>query len=133
MKTRIIIPLLILIVLIVLVIVRLPKDSDDTVKTLSLPVATTTAPIATSTSVTPTTNSYTLAQVATHNSQASCWSAISGKVYDLTAWISQHPGGSRAILSICGKDGTAAFTGKHGGQARPASELAGFDIGVLVQ
>jgi hypothetical protein len=27
----------------------------------------------------------------------------------------------------------AAFNGQHGGQARPASELAGFKIGTLAQ
>ncbi len=76
---------------------------------------------------------YTLAQVATHGSQASCWTAINGKVYDVTTWISQHPGGQQAILSLCGKDGSAAFNGQHGGQARPASELATFLIGTLAQ
>ena len=74
---------------------------------------------------------YTLAQVATHDSAASCWSAINGKVYDLTSWINQHPGGPQAILSICGVDGSSAFNDQHGGQSRPANELAGFAIGTL--
>lgn len=74
---------------------------------------------------------YTMAEVATHNSKQSCWTVISGSVYDLTDWISAHPGGERAILGLCGIDGTAAFEGQHGGQARPASELAGFKIGAL--
>ena len=74
---------------------------------------------------------YTMAQVAAHNSSASCWSAINGSVYDLTSFISQHPGGQAAIKSLCGVDGSAAFNGQHGGQARPASELVGFKIGVL--
>jgi cytochrome b involved in lipid metabolism len=52
-------------------------------------------------------------------------------VYDLTAWISKHPGGERAILSICGKDGSAAFNDQHGGQRRPANELSGFKIGTI--
>lgn len=77
------------------------------------------------------TKTYTTAQVAQHSSSSSCWTAINGKVYDVTAWISQHPGGQQAILSLCGKDGSAAFNGQHGGQARPASELASFYIGVL--
>ena len=74
---------------------------------------------------------YTLADVAIHNSGASCWSAINGGVYDLTSWINQHPGGPQAILSICGKDGSSAFNAQHGGQNRPANELAGFEIGTL--
>lgn len=76
-------------------------------------------------------SSYTLANIAVHNNGSSCWSAINGGVYDLTSWINQHPGGSQAILSICGKDGSAAFNDQHGGQRRPANELAGFKIGVL--
>lgn len=75
---------------------------------------------------------YTLAQVAVHNSSSSCWSAINGKVYDLTSWINQHPGGKSAILSLCGKDGSAAYNDQHGGQRRPANELAGFYLAPLI-
>lgn len=79
----------------------------------------------------PTT--FTAAQVAAHASVSSCYSSVNGSVYDLTAWISQHPGGSAAIKSMCGADGSAAFNGQHGGQGRPESELAGFKIGALVR
>ncbi len=76
---------------------------------------------------------YTLAELATHNKPIHCLSAINGKVYDLTAWVNKHPGGDKAILSICGKDGSAAFNGQHGGQAMQANTLAGFEVGVLAQ
>lgn len=74
-----------------------------------------------------------MAIVATHSSEQSCWTTINGNVYDVTKWISQHPGGSGAILRLCGKDGTDSFAGKHGGQPRPASELASFKIGTLAK
>lgn len=77
---------------------------------------------------------YTLAEVTKHNSQTSCWTAIAGQVYDLTPFIAQHPGGVDAIMVLCGKDGTAAFTGQHGAVDRgrsPQKELAGLEIGVL--
>ncbi|MBP9711504.1 MAG: cytochrome b5 domain-containing protein [Candidatus Pacebacteria bacterium] len=77
------------------------------------------------------TDSYTMAEVATHNTQADCWTTISGSVYNVTSWISEHPGGAKAIIGLCGIDGTAGFTGQHGGQPRPATELAGFKIGAL--
>jgi len=77
--------------------------------------------------------SYTLAQVAQHGDASSCWAAINGNVYDLTNWINQHPGGPERILSICGTDGSAAFNAQHGGQGRPAQELAQFYIGPLAQ
>jgi cytochrome b involved in lipid metabolism len=76
---------------------------------------------------------YTMAQVAAHNTASSCYTAINGSVYNVTAWIKQHPGGAQAIVSLCGTDGTAAFSGQHGGASRPASELAAFKIGVLAK
>ena len=90
-------------------------------------------PVTTVTTVTPASvlTSYTLAQVALHANATSCWSAVNGGVYDLTAWIGQHPGGKQAILSICGKDGSAAFNDQHSGQRRPANELASFKIATL--
>jgi cytochrome b involved in lipid metabolism len=85
---------------------------------------------------TPTTeesvNGYTLAQVSERNSAAECWVVIDGGVYDLTQWIRSHPGGSGAILNLCGKDGTASFTSQHGGQAGPSSTLDGYYLAPLV-
>ena len=77
-------------------------------------------------------NGYTLAQVSERNSAAECWVAIDGGVYDLTQWIRSHPGGSGAILNLCGKDGTASFTSQHGGQARPSSTLDGYYLAPLL-
>lgn len=83
------------------------------------------------TSSTPTPSGYTLADVKTHNSATSCWSAINGNVYDLTSWVNAHPGGRMAILMICGKDGSPLFNTQHGGQNKPASILTKFKIGAL--
>ena len=44
--------------------------------------------------------SYTMADVAKHNSQTDCWAAIDGDVYDLTQWISRHPGGPDKIIGV---------------------------------
>lgn len=74
---------------------------------------------------------YTLTEVAEHADANSCWTAIDGKVYDLTEWIPLHPGGSDKILALCGTDGSAAFTQQHSGQAKPAEELAMQLIGTL--
>ena len=79
-----------------------------------------------------TVNGFTLAQVSERNSAAECWVAIDGGVYDLTQWIRSHPGGSGAILNLCGKDGTSSFTSQHGGQARPSSTLDGYYLAPLV-
>lgn len=74
---------------------------------------------------------YTMADVQSHNTRESCWAAINGNVYDLTTWISRHPGGETPIVGLCGTDGTAAFTNQHGGQSRPASMLALLKIGTI--
>jgi cytochrome b involved in lipid metabolism len=76
---------------------------------------------------------YTLDQVATHKDETSCWTTIDGNVYDLTSWISQHPGGKDTIKMICGKDGSAAFHNQHGEEQRTADLLASFKIGTLAQ
>lgn len=75
---------------------------------------------------------YTAADVAAKNSRSACWVIISGSVYNLTEWINKHPGGSGAISSLCGTDGTDAFEGKHGGEARASSTLDSYYLGPLI-
>jgi cytochrome b involved in lipid metabolism len=74
---------------------------------------------------------YMMADVEARNSEAECWTVIRGEVYDLTAWIREHPGGARGILSLCGTDGTQAFERQHGGRTGPESTLDGYVIGSL--
>ena len=81
--------------------------------------------------VTPTPAGYTMAQVKANNTAKSCWSVIDGYVYDLTNWINSHPGGSGAILFLCGTDGSNAFKAQHENQARPAVRLDGYKLGPL--
>ena len=96
------------------------------------PTATPTAkPTATPTSPSAQPGTYTVAEVAKHNTAADCWSVVNNNVYDLTPYVSSHPGGASVIKAICGKDGSAAFSGQHGGAATPTSVLAGFKLGAL--
>lgn len=71
--------------------------------------------------------------VAANNTPASCWTIVSGQVYNLTEWIARHPGGSRQIEGMCGRDATADFERQHSGEGRPASSLAAYLIGSLGQ
>ncbi|MCX6447031.1 MAG: cytochrome b5-like heme/steroid binding domain-containing protein [Actinobacteria bacterium] len=80
---------------------------------------------------TATTSGYTMAQVAANNSAKSCWAAIEGSVYNLTNWINSHPGGTGAIISLCGTEATSSFKGRHGNQSRPAAQLSGYLLGPL--
>jgi len=77
----------------------------------------------------PVESKYSMANIAKNNSTSSCWAAISGKAYNLTDWISKHPGGAGAIVSICGTDATSVFQGRHGGQSGPASSLSSYLLG----
>ena len=45
----------------------------------------------------------TPSEVSKHNSKESCWVIISGQVYDVTEYLDDHPGGSKAILRFAGK------------------------------
>jgi cytochrome b involved in lipid metabolism len=74
---------------------------------------------------------YTTQTVAMHNTKSSCWTIVNGNVYDITKYITQHPGGESRIMSVCGTNGTSAFEGQHGGDSRPENTLAKFLLGPL--
>lgn len=44
-----------------------------------------------------------------HSSEEDCWASFEGKVYDLTQFKDDHPGGKKKIMLVAGKDGTALF------------------------
>jgi hypothetical protein len=95
------------------------------------PVVTPTPTASATPTATPTVTGYTMAQVRANNTARSCWTAIDGNVYNLTNWISAHPGGSGAILFLCGTDGTNAYKAQHENQSRPSIRLDAYRIGAL--
>ncbi|KAJ6604787.1 FMN-dependent dehydrogenase-domain-containing protein [Mycena vulgaris] len=56
---------------------------------------------------------WSLAQVAEHNSPASCWVIINNSVYDVTDFLQEHPGGAKIILKYAGRDATSAYEPIH--------------------
>ncbi|GMQ06361.1 hypothetical protein CsSME_00050989 [Camellia sinensis var. sinensis] len=53
---------------------------------------------------------YTKAEVSLHNMGTDCWIIIKDKVYDVTSYVEEHPGGD-AILAHAGDDSTEGFYG----------------------
>ena len=58
-------------------------------------------------------DTYTINEVKSHNTSDSCWIIIREKVYDVTTFLSDHPGGKSILLSVGGKDCTESFEMFH--------------------
>ncbi|XP_078447453.1 cytochrome b5-like [Wolffia australiana] len=52
---------------------------------------------------------FTLADVSKHNSREDCWLIINDKVYDVTKFLDDHPGGDEVMINATGKDATDDF------------------------
>ncbi|XWS32001.1 hypothetical protein CRYUN_Cryun23aG0123200 [Craigia yunnanensis] len=48
-------------------------------------------------------------EVAKHKERNDCWLLIFGKVYDVTPFLEEHPGGDEVLLAASGKDATDDF------------------------
>jgi cytochrome b involved in lipid metabolism len=77
-----------------------------------------------------------LAEIAKHNSANDCWLLINNNVYDVSSFISAHPGGAGTIIPNCGKESTQAFDTKGSNKPHSASAnamLKDYYIGALNQ
>lgn len=110
-----------------------PTSTTNTTSTKSSTTTTTTAPNKPVPTTTPkdTPKTYSMDEVREANTPEKCWTVVRGEIYDLTAWIAKHPGGDKAILQLCGTDGTEKFVNKHGGNPKQENVLAGYEIGKL--
>lgn len=92
------------------------KDTDNTATESSSTAQTTDA-------------TFTEAEVASHNTESDCWTIINSSVYDITEYVSRHPGGDE-ILRACGTDATTLFEtrtteeGEEVGSGEPHSQSA---------
>ncbi|KAF2716632.1 hypothetical protein K431DRAFT_341837 [Polychaeton citri CBS 116435] len=55
----------------------------------------------------------TVEEILRHNSQSSCWLVVDGKVWDLTSFAPQHPGGGAIIWQHAGRDASASYNSIH--------------------
>ncbi|KAF9907028.1 hypothetical protein BX616_000546 [Lobosporangium transversale] len=73
---------------------------------------------------------YTTADLTKHNTKESLFLAMHGKVYDVTEFLDEHPGGEEVMLDEAGHDATDAFDDiGHSDEAREL--MAKYCIGEL--
>lgn len=74
---------------------------------------------------------YTLSEVQQHASLDDCWMVIFDKVYNITDFVYEHPGGDYILLEYAGRDATQPFlSSRHGSSAYKM--LDKYWIGILV-
>ena len=56
---------------------------------------------------------FTLEEVGRHNKENDCFVVLFDKVYDVTKFMTDHPGGKEAILLFAGKNATEEFDMLH--------------------
>ena len=62
-----------------------------------------------------------MAKLAEHSKRDSVWMTIHGKVYDVTKYLDDHPGGEEVLLDRAGKDATEDYEDVgHSNEARKA-------------
>ncbi|XP_075694645.1 cytochrome b5 type B [Rhinoderma darwinii] len=52
---------------------------------------------------------YTLEDVSKRNSAKELWLVIHGRVYDITSFVEEHPGGEEVLFEQAGADATESF------------------------
>ncbi|KAJ8340129.1 hypothetical protein SKAU_G00347620 [Synaphobranchus kaupii] len=52
---------------------------------------------------------YTLEEIKSHNMCKDTWLVIHDKVYDITCFLEEHPGGEEVLLEQAGADATESF------------------------
>lgn len=77
-------------------------------------------------------------EVAKHNSTGDCWLIINNNVYNVSGYLSSHPGGVAVISPYCGKEASNAFAtkGQAGGNSHSSFAsglLANYLVGTVNQ
>ncbi|KAI0874122.1 FMN-dependent dehydrogenase [Hypoxylon argillaceum] len=77
-------------------------------------------------------------EVEKHTTPESCWVVLYGNVYDVTEFLSSHPGGSKIILQLAGRDATEEYDPIHPPgtleeNLKPEAKLGRIDPATLAQ
>ncbi|KAI1912455.1 hypothetical protein LOZ53_003806 [Ophidiomyces ophidiicola] len=66
---------------------------------------------------------FTLKEVAAHDSKKDLYLIVNEKVYDISTFVDEHPGGEEVLLDVAGQDSTEAFEDVgHSDEAREILE-----------
>jgi len=76
--------------------------------------------------------SFSVAEVALHNTKSDCWIIIGESVYNITGFFEDHPGGE-APVRFCGRDATALFSRIHAGSVEADFMAQQYRIGRLIR
>ncbi|KAI8993260.1 cytochrome b5 [Pilobolus umbonatus] len=75
---------------------------------------------------------YTLDDISKHTSKDDLWMTIDNKVYNVTNFVLEHPGGEEVLLDEAGKDATESFEDiGHSDEAREI--LKEYLVGTLAE
>uniref|UniRef100_A0A0D6QYG1 Cytochrome b5 heme-binding domain-containing protein n=1 Tax=Araucaria cunninghamii TaxID=56994 RepID=A0A0D6QYG1_ARACU len=73
---------------------------------------------------------FTMKQVSAHTTKNDCWFVIGGKVYNVTKFLEEHPGGEEVLIEASGKDATRDFE-DVGHSAAAKGMMDSYQVGVL--
>ena len=69
-------------------------------------------------------------ELAKHNTEDDCWIVLKGIVYDVTSFLSEHPGGPQSIVAVSGDDVTEPFVEQ--GHSENAIQISKkYEIGII--
>jgi cytochrome b involved in lipid metabolism len=89
--------------------------------TLATPVAATS----------PMVKRFTFKQIHRHQYASNCWTAVNGKVYNLTPWTKKHANRKTFVKVMCGRNGTRSYNKASGGVAKSDRNQKRYKIGVI--
>jgi cytochrome b involved in lipid metabolism len=90
-------------------------------------------PVSIESKVIPKDGKISLTQLKNNKNSTSCWSSVNKVVYDVTSYVSKHPGGAE-LYNGCGKEIENLFPKHPGGRFDSESNkslLEKFKIGTL--
>jgi len=73
-----------------------------------------------------------IGEVAAHCTREDAWIIVNGCVYDITSFISSHPGGEDVLCEVLGKDATQAFL-EAGHSQHARSQLCKYQVGTITK